>query len=239
MGARAKGRPSSVAQCIERLVEAGCRRLVAEDVVLALSEALMRRRASDRERVRRYRAQKRRNVTSSDMCNVTLQDENAKKTKTSGGCNVTRNVTSNGGRNIAELFETFWREYPRREGPNPKAPARKKFLALVASGEDADRIIEGARRCREDHSARNEIRTRYIAQAVTWLNQRRWEDYLAMDRAGLADAGPPVPPDPSMPTDDELRRRYAHESISRVREESAGSFAQARQNGSLNDQTEY
>jgi hypothetical protein len=239
MGAREKERLSSVAQCIERLVDAGCQRLVAEEVVLALSEALMRRRASDRERVRRYRAQKRRNVTLSDERNVTLQAENTRKIKKLNGCNVTRNVTSNGGRNIADLFEAFWREYPRREGPNPKAPARKKFLALIASGEDADRIIEGARRCREDHSARNEIRTRYIAQAVTWLSQRRWEDYLAIAETGSAGAGLPVPPDPSMPSDDELRRRYAHESVPRVREESAGLFAQERQKGSINDQAEY
>jgi hypothetical protein len=135
------------------------------------------------------------------------------------------------------LFETFWREYPKREGPNPKAPARKKFLALVASGEDADRIIEGARRCREDHGSRNEIRTRYIAQAVTWLNQRRWEDYLAMDRAVEAGNGPPVPPDPSMPSDDELRRRYArHGNTSGIRAEGARALAKARPNGSLDDQ---
>jgi hypothetical protein len=222
MGAREKERLPSVDRCIDRLVEAGCLRSVAEDVVLALFEALLRRRASDRERVRRWRAQKRCNVTSPDMHNVTLQAENPRKIKKLDGCNVTRNVTSDGGRNIGDLFEAFWREYPKREGPNPKAPAKKKFLALIASGEDADRIIEGARRCREDHSARNEIRTRYVAQAVTWLNQRRWEDYLAIAPTGSADAGPPVPPDPSMPSDDELRERYAHVAPESAQERPVG-----------------
>jgi hypothetical protein len=222
MNGRENGSFSHVAQYIERLVEAGCLRSVAEEVVLALSEALMRRRASDRERVRRYRAQRRCNVTPPNTCNVTPQNENAKKIKALGGCNVTCNVTSNGVRNVGDLFEAFWREYPKREGPNPKAPARKKFLALVASGEDADRIIEGARRCREDHLARNEIKTRYIAQAVTWLNQRRWEDYLDTAPADATTKGPPVPPDPSMPSDDELRERYAHVAPESAQERPVG-----------------
>jgi uncharacterized protein YdaU (DUF1376 family) len=76
-------------------------------------------------------------------------------------------------------FEEFWRCYPKRDGPNPKAPARRKFEALVKSGVDPAAIIASARRCAEDHARRGEVNSRYIAQAVTWLNQRRFEDYAA------------------------------------------------------------
>lgn len=76
-----------------------------------------------------------------------------------------------------EVFEEFWKTYPKRDGVNPKAPARKAFCALTKSGVDARLIIDGARRCAvADH---DKIGTPYIPQAVKWLRDRRWEDYQA------------------------------------------------------------
>lgn len=74
-----------------------------------------------------------------------------------------------------EKFEEFWKSLPKRDGANPKEPARKLFHAAVKAGEDPDAIIAGARQC-----ARSEAKnanTPYIPQTVKWLRDRRWRDY--------------------------------------------------------------
>lgn len=76
-----------------------------------------------------------------------------------------------------DLFEEFWKVYPRREGANPKSPAEKVFRAFVASGVDPRSIISGARGCAEKEKGK--IGTPYIPQAIKWLRDRRWEDYNA------------------------------------------------------------
>lgn len=109
--------------------------------------------------------------------------------------------------NAGKLFdEEFWKAYPRREGANPKSPARKAFQTAVKSGHDPTAIIDGARRYTLSLQASNQIGTRYVAQAVTWLHQARWEDYPP--DSVVDPTGPPKPPDPTMPSDDELRRKY-------------------------------
>jgi hypothetical protein len=74
-------------------------------------------------------------------------------------------------------FETFWRVYPHRgEHPDPKKPARLRFEAAIRRGADPADIVRGA----EIYHATIEgagTDPRYIAQAVTWLNQERWNDY--------------------------------------------------------------
>lgn len=74
-----------------------------------------------------------------------------------------------------EKFDDFWKSYPRRDGANPKDPAKKLFSAAVKAGEDPDAIIAGARQCARTE-AKN-IGTPYIPQAVKWLRDRRWRDY--------------------------------------------------------------
>lgn len=80
-----------------------------------------------------------------------------------------------------DRFEEFWREYPRREGENPKAPARKVFEALVKSGTDPSAIVSGIRCAKTAH--RDKIGTPYIPQAVKWLRDRRFEDYHGPPKA--------------------------------------------------------
>lgn len=101
-------------------------------------------------------------------------------------------------------FERFWKVYPRRDGANPKAPARQKFRQAVRGGADPETIIAGAAAYANAESER--IGTPYIAQTKTWLNQRRWEDYGPLPL--LNSTGPPQPPSPDLPTDKELRERY-------------------------------
>ena len=87
-------------------------------------------------------------------------------------------------------FEEFWKEYPKRKGDNPKAPARKLFDALVRQGVDPDAIISGVRRAKAKNA--DKIGTEFIPQAIKWLRDRRWEDYQDDPEPT---AGPLIPDD--------------------------------------------
>lgn len=81
-----------------------------------------------------------------------------------------------------EAFDEFWNAYPKRDGANPREPARKAFFAAIKSGTDPTEIVAGAHACAAKD--RDKIGTKFIPQAVTWLHQRRWKDY--------ATTGPPT-----------------------------------------------
>lgn len=73
-------------------------------------------------------------------------------------------------------FDEFWNVYPHRgKLPDPKKPAREKFERKVRDGTDPQEIIAGAKRYAELVSAEG-IEERLVCQAVTWLNQERWND---------------------------------------------------------------
>lgn len=76
-------------------------------------------------------------------------------------------------------FEEFWRAFPRRDGPNPRKPAEQKFSALVRTGVDPDLMIKAAKQLAADEARRSNVGTRFIPQAMTWLNQQRWADHAA------------------------------------------------------------
>lgn len=77
----------------------------------------------------------------------------------------------------AVSFDKFWDEYPpRRTHSNPKKPARAKFDAAVRNGVDPAAIIRGAKNYAR-YVQREGTDARYTAQAMTWLNQDRWEQY--------------------------------------------------------------
>ena len=79
-----------------------------------------------------------------------------------------------------DRFEEFWKAYPRRDGANPRAPAEKKFKALVKSGLDPDMLIGAAAALASAEGAKGNIGTAFIPQAMTWLNQSRWSDHAAV-----------------------------------------------------------
>ena len=87
-------------------------------------------------------------------------------------------------------FEDFWKAYPKRRGANPKAPAHKLFAAALKAGTDPQDIIAGAQRCAEQD--RDKIGTQFIPQAVTWLRDRRWEDYARAAQEGAQTSGAKV-----------------------------------------------
>lgn len=112
-------------------------------------------------------------------------------------------------------FEEFWKAYPKREGSNPKQPARKKYLGALRAGAEASEILAAVKRFAEEERKSEHIGTPYVPQALTWLNQQRWGDYAQSVAADST--GPPQPPDPSMPSDAELRAKYAKIQAERQR----------------------
>jgi hypothetical protein len=77
----------------------------------------------------------------------------------------------------SDEFERFKKAFPRRDGANPWHPAEKKFSALVKTGVDPEIIIRAALELAREEGARGNVGTKFIPQAVTWLNQQRFQDY--------------------------------------------------------------
>jgi hypothetical protein len=74
-------------------------------------------------------------------------------------------------------FEQFWRVYPHRGGhPDPKKPAREKFVAAVKRGVDPQLIIRAARNYGEAMRC-NGTAGQFIKTAEVWLNKASWEQY--------------------------------------------------------------
>jgi len=88
-----------------------------------------------------------------------------------------------------DRFEDFWKVYPKRDGANPKAPARKKFLAAVKAGADPDEIIAAVGRYGEECRGKGQLGSCYVAQAMTWLGQQRWGDYAPKSQDPECSAG--------------------------------------------------
>ena len=79
-------------------------------------------------------------------------------------------------------FEDFWLAKPRRKGSNPKEPARIKFLRAIANGTDPQLIIGAARARTKQHKDDGNEGTEFVPMAVTWLNQKRFNDYEPIDK---------------------------------------------------------
>jgi hypothetical protein len=105
-----------------------------------------------------------------------------------------------------EDFEKFWGEYPKREGANPKKPAAIKFFTKVRQGANPEAIITGARLYAAD-VLRLSTEPRFVAQAVTWLHQERWQDFTEAPVVAVNGEARPIGWSPGMPTDEELRRQ--------------------------------
>lgn len=76
-------------------------------------------------------------------------------------------------------FDAFWGAFPKRDGSNPRSPAEVAYRREVANGADPADILAGARAYasaqKREHGG---AKSRYTAQAATWLNQKRWRDEL-------------------------------------------------------------
>lgn len=73
-------------------------------------------------------------------------------------------------------FQEFWRSYPKRDGSNPKHLAYRAYRAAIKSGAKPAAILEGASRLAQSFAGKPNGERRFIPQAATWINQRRWLD---------------------------------------------------------------
>lgn len=83
----------------------------------------------------------------------------------------------------ANHFERFRAAYPKRDGSDPREPARKKFEAAVRSGTDPELIIRGAELFAQAEAKRGNVGSRFIPHSATWLNKRQWQDQETESRA--------------------------------------------------------
>jgi hypothetical protein len=84
-------------------------------------------------------------------------------------------AVANATRPSDDPFDEFWKAYPKRQGANPSAPARKKWDAAIKSGADPGLIIKAIKSGIGFDPAK--INTEYIPRASTWLNEQRWREY--------------------------------------------------------------
>ena len=74
-------------------------------------------------------------------------------------------------------FEVFcWSIYPKRKGPNPKKPARARFLKHIRDGVEPEQIAAGVRRYAEQMREVDKVGTEFVQRTITWLNQWSPED---------------------------------------------------------------
>ncbi len=94
-----------------------------------------------------------------------------------------------------DAFEEFWNAYPSRgDGPNPKKPAREKFLQKVAAGTPVEVLLRGVRgfaaavERRREQEGEGFAPTTAVCQAVTFLGQERYDQYRAEAEKPLTEA---------------------------------------------------
>lgn len=71
-----------------------------------------------------------------------------------------------------ELFDQFWKAYPRKEG---KPKAQKTFEKLKVTPELLQDIMSELNRQAKAKDWKH-INTKFIPLAQTWLNRRDWEE---------------------------------------------------------------
>jgi hypothetical protein len=77
--------------------------------------------------------------------------------------------------NVNAEFDAFWKLYPKRKGSNPKAPAEKAFHAALRSGVAASALVCAVKNFATAEAGK--AGTEFIPMTLTWLEQRRFEEY--------------------------------------------------------------
>lgn len=153
---------------LEPLIAAG----VSGDVILATvkafeaqqTDALERRRESDRIRQERRRHVKSREVTvtGSSHAGVTRVEDNLQNLEIAG---QSKKVS------FEQEFETeFWPLYPRKVG---KGAARKAYVAARKRGVTLEALIAGVKRYAAERASED---PKFTQHASTWLGAEGWDD---------------------------------------------------------------
>ena len=80
--------------------------------------------------------------------------------------------------NAREDFDKFWSAYPRKAGNKQKA-----FEAFKKAGVSLEILLDAIENQKQS-SQWSKDNGQFIPHPTTWLNGKRWEDQLAVDRAG-------------------------------------------------------
>ena len=91
--------------------------------------------------------------------------------------NPNTNPNPNARETRGAAFEKFWSAYPRKEG---KQKARSAFEKVTVSLD----VLLIALEAQKKSSQWTKDNGQFIPHAATWLNGKRWEDQLSVDRAG-------------------------------------------------------
>lgn len=75
-------------------------------------------------------------------------------------------------------FENFKKSFPRRKGSNPWKPAFSLYEKALKGGVEAATINRAAELYRAECQRNGIIDTEKVAQALTWLRQERYADYV-------------------------------------------------------------
>ena len=76
-------------------------------------------------------------------------------------------------------FEKFWAEYPRKEGKQKARAAFEKVGVPLQTLLDAITAQKRSAQWSKDNG-------QFIPHAATWLNGKRWEDQVVVDRSGYS-----------------------------------------------------
>ena len=170
-----------------------------------------RKRASEAQRLREYRAKKRDERTSTESPqsesvhvqhdertstyayaneNVHVRGEE-KRGEEKKGDNTPPTPPSQGGGAEGEAyppdFESFWAAYPRRV---EKKAAFKAWLGVVRHGADPAEVVQAAAEYR-DSAARQGTPQDKIKHPATFLHEDRWKDWLPPGGAAYLEAVKP------------------------------------------------
>ena len=80
--------------------------------------------------------------------------------------------------NAREEFDKFWSAYPRKAGSKQKA-----FEAFKKAGVSLEILLDAIENQKQS-SQWSKDNGQFIPHPTTWLNGKRWEDQLAVDRSG-------------------------------------------------------
>ena len=101
-------------------------------------------------------------LTVEPTCNETLQVESVE----------VEVVKING----VDLFEAFWKAYPKKKAKEKARQVFQKLLSKVKNKEIlAEQIMKGLELYNQD-IIQKQTKEEFIAHATSWLNQARWED---------------------------------------------------------------
>lgn len=93
-----------------------------------------------------------------------------------------------------DLFETFWKHYPRKVG---KAAARSKWVSKVKTRDTAEKVVSAIKRHTAYYQWSRTCDQQHIPHASTWLNQERWDDELPDGHIVIPAGRPRRPFDPA------------------------------------------